>query len=259
MIADHRARCINSPDGVPGLKPPALIFFFLAVLPFMLTAQQPGENIIAELHELATEFYGPDQHLVNGIEYVNLHIRSSGHKFLDEDRFYEGRVVIDNKVYHHVFLKYDIYNQQVLLLIRHHSGGHKQIILNTVRIDEFEINGRKFRKYAFPGTGTRFYQVIGSDEMACLYHFSKLEILNPVDRYTISKFTEEKKKSYLYGQSKVHEFKGSRSFVRVFHDHQPQIKAYIRKNKFRVRKLSDAQMLQLISYCTSLTAPDITD
>jgi hypothetical protein len=252
MIADHRARCINSPDGVPGLKPPALIFFFLAVLPFMLTAQQPGENIIAELHELATEFYGPDQHLVNGIEYVNLHIRSSGHKFLDEDRFYEGRVVIDNKVYHHVFLKYDIYNQQVLLLIRSTSGGHKQIIMNTLRIDEFEINGRIFRKYTFPDAGTRFYQVIGSNEMACLYHFSKLEILNPVDRYTISKFTEEKKKSYLYCQSDLNKFKSARSFVRIFPDHQPEIKAFIRKNKSRFRKLNDSQMLSLICYCNSL-------
>ncbi len=180
-----------------------LIFALLTDFRCTLKAQQADENIISELNELVTESYGPDQHLVNGIEYINLHIRTTGHKFLDEDEFYNGRVVIDGKVYKDVFLKYDIFNQQVLLLIDHHSGGNKQLILNNLRIDEFEINGRIFHKYTFPGTGTLFYQVIGNDEMACLYHFKKQEIPRAIDQYTLAEFTNVQKRSYLYWQSEL--------------------------------------------------------
>ncbi|MCK4855053.1 MAG: hypothetical protein KAT31_12340 [Bacteroidales bacterium] len=259
MAADHPAGCIHSQVRVSGLNSLVLIFVILAAFNCTLKAQQPDENIIAELDELVTESYGPDQHLINGIEYVNLHIQSEGHKFLDEDKFYKGRVVIDNKVYKDVFLKYDIYNQKVLLFIEHPSGGHKQIILNNLRIDEFEINSRIFHKYNFPGTGTLFYQVIGNDEMSCFYHFKKQEIPRAIDQYTLSEFTDEQKKSYIYWQSELHEFKGTRSFVRIFPIHQPEIKAFIRQNKLRVRKLNDSQMYRLISYCNSITKTPITD
>jgi hypothetical protein len=259
MAADQPARCKRPLVRTSGVNPLVLNFLALAAIHCTLNAQQPAENIIAQLNSLVVESYGPDQHLINGIEYVNLHLHSSGHKFLDEDKFYVGRLVIDKKVYRDIFLKYDIYNQQVLLLIGSLSGGHKQIIVNTLRIDEFEINGRIFRKYTFPGIGTRFYQYIGNDEMACLYHFKKEEIFRPIDRYTFSEFTDMKKKSYIYWKSELHEFKGTHSFARTFPDHQPEIKAFIRQNKLKIRKLNDQQMYRLISYCQSITETHAKD
>jgi hypothetical protein len=234
-----------------------LTLFMLANMHGRLYAQQTPDGTREELNEWIMQLYGPDQHLVNGIEYANLHLRSEGHKFLDEDRYYPGRVIIDGKAYDDVSLKYDIFNQHLILLVPFRSGGHKQIILNNMRIEGFELNGRVFRKYTFPKTGTRFYQVIGSEQMACLYHFSKQEISNPVDNYTLSKFSEVQKKSYLYWQSALHEFKGKRSFVRIFPEHQPEIRAFIRKNRFRVRKLNDTDMNWLIYHCYSLAGnPD---
>ena len=259
MAADHPAGCILSQVRVSGNNFIVLIFLILAALPCSLFAQQTGENIIKELTELVVESYGPDQHLINGAEYFNLHIRSEGHKFLDEDKYYKGSVVIDKKIYKDVFLKYDIYNQQVLLLIEHPLGGNKQIILNNLRINEFEINGRIFHKFTFPGTTTLFYQVIGNDEMACLYHLKKQEIPRAIDQYNLSEFTDVQKKSYLHWQSELHAFKGNKSFVGIFPDHQPQIKTFIRQNKFRVKKLNESQMQRLISYCNSLTKTPLED
>jgi hypothetical protein len=252
MATDHLARYIRPLVHTSGVNIQFLAFLILAAIHGILNAQRPDENFIAELDELVAESYGPDQHLVNGIEYVNLHIRSDGHKFLDEDKFYEGRVVIDKKVYRDVFLKYDIFNEQVLLMIEQ-SGGNKQIILNNLRIDEFELNGGIFHKYTFPGAGTLFYQVIGNDEISCLYHFNKEEIRKPLNNYILSEFTDKRKKSYVLWQNELHAFKGNRSFVRIFPDQQPEIKAFIHQNKLRVRKLNDSQMHRLISYCHSIT------
>jgi hypothetical protein len=235
MAADLSAGYTPSPVSIPSMILTWLIPFMLVAMPPGLHAQKSDTTILADLEQMISESYGPDQHLVNGIEYINLHIRTTGHKFLDEDEFYKGRVVIDGKDYKDVFLKYDIFNQQVLLLIDHHLGGNKQLILNNLRIDEFEINGRIFHKYTFPNSGTLFYQVIGNKKMACLYHFKKQEIPRAIDQYS------------------------NRSFIRIFPDRQSEIKSFIRLHKFQVKKLNDAQMQQLIIYCNSLTQNPIED
>ncbi len=259
MAADQSAEYFISPVGISSMILTWLILFMLVALPPGLHAQKSDTGILAELEQMITKSYGPDQHLISGIEYFNLHIRSAGHKFLDEDEFYKGKLVIDKKVYNDVFIKYDIFNQQVVLLIDHHTGGNKQIILDNLRIDEFEINGRIFRKFTFPGTGSLFYQVIGNDEMACLYHFKKQEIPRAIDQNTLSEFTDGQKKSYLFWQSELFAFKSNRSFIRIFPEHQAQIKAFIRQSKFKVRNLHDPQMDWLITYCNSLTKTSLEE
>ena len=257
MAAAYSARCLPSPAGNFSIYPIRLIIFLLAAFPLTLPAQTFADQINPGLEEMISERYGPNQHLINGIEYVNLHLRSNGHKFLGEDKYNAGTIVLDNKRYHGVLLKYDIFNQHVLLLITHRSGGNKQIILNNLRINNFMIDDKTFYKYSFPGNGTRFYQVLGSNEMACFYHFRKEEISKPVDNNTLAEFTDEKKRCYLYRNGNLTEFRGNRSFIRIFPGHEPEVKVYLRQNRLRVRKLNDPQMIRLIRYCQSLTkSPD---
>jgi len=257
MAADQSTGYIHSPVSISSMILTWIIFFMLVATAPGLHAQKSDADILAELEQMISEGYGPDQYLINGIEYFNLHIRSEGHKFLDEDEYSKGRLVIDKKVYKDIDLKYDIYNQHVVMLIDYKGGGNKQLILDNLRIDEFEINGRIFRKFTFPETGTRFYQLIGNEKMACLYHFRKQEIPRAIDENTLSEFTDVQKKSYLFWQSELFAFKSNRSFIRIFPDHQVQIKAFIRQNKFKVKKLNDPQMDWLISYCNSLTKSSI--
>lgn len=259
MAEDQSAGYTFSPVSISTLIHTWLILCMQLSLSLNLHGQNADRNNIAELVQLISESYGPDQHLINGIEYFNLHTHTSGHKFLDEDKFYEGRVVIDKRVYRHVMLKYDIFNQNLLLLAEQPKGGHKQVILNNLRIDEFELNGRIFRKHTFHGTGTLFYQVIGSDEIACFYHFTKQEIPRAIDQHTLSEFTDVQKKSYIYWQSELHAFNRNRSFIRIFPEHQTQIKAFLRQNKFQVRNMTDPQMYWLIHHCFSLTRTSIEE
>ena len=230
-----------------------LMFHVWAFIPCTLHAQQTDHNVAADLRKLIEASYGPDQHLINGIEYFNLHIQTDGHKFLDEDKYYKGRILIDHKTYSDVYLKYDIFGQQVLLLIQHPGGGNKQIILNNLRIGEFEINNRRFQKFTFPGMDTRFYQVIGNEEMACLHYHYKQEIPKPVDNNTLSEFTDKKRRSYLLWKSDLHAFKSNRSFIRIFPEHQSQIKTYLRRHRLQVKKLDDPQMNYLVDFCHSIT------
>jgi hypothetical protein len=252
MAAAASARYVPKRVRLSAFYPLGLMLFLVSQL-CTLHAQQADDADMRDLVDRTEESYGPDQHLINGIEYFNLHMQTQGHKFLDEDKYYRGRIVIDHKTYTDVHLKYDIFGQQVLLLIQHPKGGNKQIILNNLRIKEFEINNRQFHKLTFPGKGTQFYQVLGDKEMACLHFHYKQEIPKPIDQNTLSEFTDTKRRSYLYWQSTLNEFKSNRSFIRIFPGHQSQVKSYLRRHKWRVKKLDDPHMSRLVSFCNSIT------
>lgn len=251
MTDDQSTGYGPSPVGISGMVFLFLNLYVLTAFTCTLNAQQIDNNVISALDKFIADCYGPDQNLINGIEYYNLHTRSKGHKFLDEDKFYRGRVVINKRVYDDVELKYDIFNQHVLLQFDRGTEVYTQIILNNKWVDEFELNGRIFRKHTFPETGTLFFQIIGSGEIACYYHFKKEEVPR-VTRITLSEFGDEKRKSYVYWQSELHEFHGARSFAEIFPAHESQILEFIRQQNFRTRKISDSQMDILISYCNTL-------
>ena len=131
-----------------------------------------GNQALEQLERDLRGLYGADQVLINGVEYYNEHARSKGHKFYGEDRYQRGRLVIEHKVYDDVLLKYDIYNQQVLMLSSQGSARDREIIINGLWLKEFSLGNRVFRKYYFPGRDTLLYQVYKGSYIDFLVHWS---------------------------------------------------------------------------------------
>ena len=113
----------------------------------------------SRLNELKSDFeiaYGLDENLINGFRYRDKYPDAEGHPFWGDNQFFEGAIVINDKEYNNVFLKYDIAGQNIILQYRNSVNGIEQIQLNNYDIKEFEIRGKLFRKLQFPETGERF-------------------------------------------------------------------------------------------------------
>ena len=240
-----------------GEKLPTIFRMLICVFSFLSATlplhSQPGdENKITELNYYFVERYGPDQNLINGALYINLHRQATGHKFLGEDVFTTGRVVLDNREYNDLRLKYDLYNQEVILQYDFLKGGTKEIILNSLRIQEFELEGRVFRRIHFPETGALFFQVIAEGDIGCYHHYLKEIIPKVSGEHSLLEFSQTKRKSFIARYSELHKFKGSRSFTRIFPEYRSQLQKYFRQNKIRIRKATDAEMKGVIQYCHNL-------
>ncbi len=130
------------------------------------------------------------------------------------------------------------------------SGGIDQILLKNEDIHEFKIDGKLFRKYSFPETGTRFYQVVTSGKIYCLYYWEKILNYSTLSSYY---FTPQKKVSYIVKNGKPYRFKNKRQFRKLFPvQHQKEIKQFIRKNKIRLKNESDDSMRRLFVFCNQL-------
>ena len=206
-----------------------------------------------ELYKSVVNEYGFDQVLVNGICYEDEYLGSVGHPFLFEDQFYKGTLIYREREYLGLDIKYDIYKQQVILYIRQ-NNSIAWIIPPNDFISAFSLGDKLFVKHTFEGV-PGFYQVIfDTEELKCLYYWSKLRYDSDHKRYYNSyRFTDSEKKTYLIVDDVLKKYNDNRSFVRLFpQESQVRIKQYIKNNKIKVAKSSDVEIEKLVTYCKTL-------
>ncbi len=231
---------------------PLLTFSFFMLMGSPGSSQDPDAASVRELNNSFHEAYGPDQNLVCGVRYFNMHRGYDGHKFFIEDQFVKGKLILENGIYPDVFLRYDLYGQQLILQAISPGTAYNEIIVTDSRLKGFELEGMTFRKLYFPETDTLIFQVIGQGDPECLYHWKKEVFQHSFNQSRPFEFTKMHRKSYVVTNSSLHSFKGARSFSKIFPDHRAEVKKYIRRQKIRLSKAGDAEMTGLINYCSNI-------
>jgi len=226
------------------------LFIFLLSSPG--SSQSPDEASVTELNNSFHEAYGPDQNLVRGVRYFNLHLRYEGHKFFMEDTYVKGKLILEHGTYPDVFLKYDLFDQRLILQVISPGATYNEIVVTDSHLKGFELEGRTFRKLYFPETDTLIFQVIGQGDPVCIYYWDKDVFHNTHDLTSIGEFSKMIRKSYVVTNSSLYRFKGARSFSKSFPEHRAEVMRYIRRQKIRPRKSGDAEMTGLINYCSTL-------
>lgn len=225
------------------------IFIFQTV-----TAQKPqlSDSATGYWKQIYLQSYGADYNLITGTKYLNTHPAAEGHPFFGEDRFYQGRLVVNNMAYENLSLKYDLCRQKVLLQYPHYSGSMETIILNEKYISEFEIEGRLFRKYSFPEIEPGFYQVLSEDSISCLYYWEK-DLVQGQSSGVLYRYLPERKQSCLLIDQKIYPFRSRGSFVKVFPEAcKKEIRHYIRSGEIWFGLANERQIQQLMIYCNKL-------
>jgi len=235
-----------------------IAFVFLLSAESLLIAQTKPEAMQADfdqLYEFVLDKYGFDQVLVNGAIYTDIYWKKQGHQFFGEDRPYTGNLFFRGKEYKGQEMKYDICNQQLIVLI---SNGTLQqgIIPPHDFISAFTLEGRSFSKMDFQGE-PRYYQVVfDSDNLKCLYHWSKETIETAGSenyKYFHNEFSAEKKKSFLSMNGSFGPYKRNSSFIDLFPENiRPVIRHFIKANRIKVSRCSDERMIELMTYCSTL-------
>ncbi len=195
--------------------------------------------------------YGPDQELYNGKKYAYAPLPSTGgHQFLFSPEYEIGGLTIKGKSFTSLLLNYDIFTQQLLLRYSGPGGAMNTIEVSTAWLECFSIGTRYFEYHNF-GDGLRFYQVLGKGPVRILYYRDKkLEVNSGSIGYV---FSETKKVSYVYTDGSLKAFKNKRSFIAIFsQNRKKEISSYLRKNRIKVKRATDHQMVELSNFIGNL-------
>jgi len=197
--------------------------------------------------------YGLDQVLVNGIFYEDKYLIKTGHQFYMEDQLYKGTLVYRGKEYQGIEMKYDIFDQQLILYIKHNNSLVRIVPLNDF-ISAFSLGNKFFSKYNFQGE-PGFYQVVcDTEKLKCLYYWFKQKNDSNTNSKSISyEFTDSKKKNYLVLNGSIITYRNKRSFLEIFPlEIKALVRQYIVDNHIKVTKSSDEEISGLLAHCNSL-------
>jgi len=217
---------------------------------FFLFATLSGQGTFPDLVENA---YGLDQDLVNGIQYSNRYIRSEGHPYFPEDRFKNGSVSINGKIYQNVQLKYDLFSQRVEIKHDKISGRDYRYITISDRMEAFSFEMYEFRKLKIPEAPERYYQVINTRHFTCFVYWEKKLI--PLDNSVIyiNHFTNPSFYYWLELNGEITAFNSRRTFARLFPENiQREILKLLRQRHISFRNVGPDKILRTMEMVANL-------
>lgn len=196
--------------------------------------------------------YGSDADLVNGEKYYYPYARSEGNPFFYTEP-QSSKIRISGKDFEQQSLRYDIFNQQVVLDYQDIYGSTSSLVLRNEWVESFGFANIQFRNMEGPEGESAYFQVILDSTITCIYKWSKKYQLNLNSGVQNFYFTEPAKESFLIIENTFYPYRNNRTFLKAFQgEQQKAIKSYIRQVKIKVNKSPDWKMQQLIEYCNSL-------
>ena len=138
-----------------------------------LLAQEISDLSFLEIKEDADERYGPSTDLLNGEKYHYPYRSARGNPFFEVQGEPDASIQINGILYENQKIKYDIYNQLIVLDFLDRSGAPGSIVLRNKWLDYFIIDGYRFKKFPDEKGSERFGQVIFEGNFSCVYFWEK--------------------------------------------------------------------------------------
>jgi len=231
-----------------------LVAFLLVFISKSPAFAQDKINIdYGKLYQSVLKEYGFDQVLVNGYFYEDKYRKKFGHQFFLEDQLYTGTLVFRGNVYKGVEMKYDIFDQQLVLYISQDNRGTWIVPPNDF-VSDFSFEGKAFAKYNFQDEPKFFQVVFDAGKLKYLdYWFKKKSDSKEISSSGYVIFSESEKRSYLMIEGEIVNFKSDKSFAGLFPEGlRTRIKQYMKINHIKAAKSNESEIVKLLTYCNSL-------
>ncbi|MFK5972965.1 MAG: hypothetical protein QM485_06755 [Flavobacteriaceae bacterium] len=215
-----------------------LLFIFLMTLPLTFNGQ---------VRDDAALYYNWFD-AITGLENSELHygqvymekykVKNKKSQFFYSPDFVSGTVVFDGQIYFGLNLKYNIYDDEVLMRIQNKFGGNT-LQLYKDKISGFTIVGHQFIKIdssmANKVIETGFYEVSSVNLVLRLLkkHKNKLnEHLGEKSSY--HEFEDSKKKYVLWYQGSYHPIKKIADLTALFPNHKEKLDSFYKSQKSKL-------------------------
>lgn len=185
--------------------------------------------------------------LANGEEYIEPHIiRDDQHKYFLSSSFLKGQVTYDEQLYYPVLLKYNIFDD-VLLVFLNTSDGNSTIKLHKNKITSFRIDEHNFINVKEDNDLKGFYEILLDSKESLLLkkHFKKIH-KELDDNFTYYRFEEDEPAYVLNHNSLYYSVSSRRDFLKIFPEKEKEIKNFFRRNKSLRKNSPDEFMIRLL-------------
>lgn len=214
-------------------------------------------NSLDNALKLYHQFLTPETNLYNGREYAyNVYYPSrfnDGNPFFISNIFDTGVVFYNNILFRNVRMLYDEVKGELLVS---DPARIYLIKLITEKIGWFTIYGHTFLNLntdAIKNTSLRrgFYDVLYSGNTS-LYNKVSKKIEEIYGTKEVTYKVVESNEYFIYKDGNYHFIKNGKELKTVLADKKKEIDQFMRKNKFKARRLSDGSLIKIVTYYDTL-------
>ncbi len=173
------------------------------------------------------------------IYYEKYRTLNNNHHFLFDNKFIKGKLKYNNQIYDDVLMKYDIYQDNLILKISSETEIFP-IILNKELTSFFEIRNKSFYNF-----NLGFYEVIYKTKNITLVkkYFSKKETIQK--KFIYSNFTHEEE-LFILKNNKFFSVKTKKHFYKIFPNQKKIVDNFFKINKRKNKNISLSFILNLL-------------
>jgi len=192
------------------------------------------------------------QILYNGRAWRNLYTSIRGDQFLFSDNFLKGIVRAGGLLFSNQMLKYDIFNDEILLVTR------KKIVLqlNKENIDSFnlEYGGKTYSFKRLDADSLNslsgYVRVLYEGNTSLFVKYSK-EILSLAVENKYDLFSQIER-IYMVREGKLYRLKGRGDLLNLLNDKKQQVHSFIRSNNIRINRKDPESFIPVLEYYDGL-------
>lgn len=200
------------------------------------------------------EHTGVQALIYQGKEFTDYRIIIDGHQFFESDTWEEGWIRYDGLLYSAMQMKYDVVNAAVLV---QHELIAPAIKLETEKISSFAISGHNFIRMVkdslhteVPNTG--FYDLLYTGKKVDLLAARKKTLQDAIEDRKVIYWFEEASRFYIRKEGVYYPVKNKKSVLKVFFDQKKALRKFIKKNKLKFRRQTEAAILNTVLYYDQL-------
>lgn len=201
--------------------------------------------------------YGADPLLVNGKVYTFfLSTETSGHPYLSGAGYEMGSLRLKDNIYDGQALRYDIYNQLLILGFVNAQGAESQIIVSDAFLQWFSLGELFFTRPPAADSALKFIQLTGDTTFGVARAWYKTLALDSKVGATNYVFSKARHHSYLMRHGQLFPFKNRKSFLKLFKtEEKVRMKELLKSLDINIRHMDTRQANLLVEQFTKSRKP----
>jgi hypothetical protein len=195
--------------------------------------------------------------LYNGVEYIELYRTSKdNHQFLDTSNFVAGSISYDGQTYYDVLMKYNVFEDQVLVKLQNRVG---ETIMQTLKnkTHRFSLNGHNFLNITNPEANANdisgYHEVLTEDNNLTLLKKHRMRIVKKLDRSSVYYDFKERNSEYvLLYKDAYYNVSSKNDINKIFPQYKKEVNTVFANNRAVNKSNPDAAMTSIIKRVQTL-------
>jgi hypothetical protein len=215
-----------------------------------------SNNIIAqkEINNVSTDY----KDLLYGVVYETEYYKSGQHPFFLENTFYKSSITFKGNKYENVRIKYDLYNQDLILFQDLYENQPRFIKLNSQFIDGFCFKTESGVDYTFAtlkdvediNERFKYYEIKYKNELLYVVGRDKVLQRNTLNNWEVNFI--ENQRHYLIKDKKVYLIKRKGDIYKALKERKKEIKHFVKQNNFKVSLTNIESISKLLKFYEEL-------